>query len=173
MKKKMDIYTTAWRKGVKSTYYLHMKPRHTAEQSTVAVNKSEKLGKTGFASVFRQAQTNADLTQTDAETKIEPVVEIVQEEVIEKEHIMDKKTTEALSGPFALPLEQVKVEPVKIVVEPLKQTSEPIFSKVQTQLEPAHKEGEHFKVKIVDGKTYKVHAMPTDPQEKFMCDGCQ
>lgn len=47
----MSIYETAWRKGLKSTYYLHMKPRHTAEQSTVKVNKSEKLGKIGFAAV--------------------------------------------------------------------------------------------------------------------------
>src|SRR6185295_17126731 len=51
--KTMDIYFTAWRKGLKSTYYLHMKPRHGAEQSTVAVNKSAKIGKTGFASVFK------------------------------------------------------------------------------------------------------------------------
>jgi len=47
----MDIYMSAWEKGLKSTYYLHMKPRHTAEQSTIKVNKSEKLGKKGFASV--------------------------------------------------------------------------------------------------------------------------
>ncbi len=47
----MDIYTTAWDKGLKSTYYLHMKPRHTAEQSTVKVNKAAKIGKTGFAAV--------------------------------------------------------------------------------------------------------------------------
>ena len=31
----MDIYFAAWERGVKTTYYLHMKPRHTAEQSTV------------------------------------------------------------------------------------------------------------------------------------------
>ncbi len=47
----MEIYTTAWKKGLKSTYYLHMKPRHTAEQSTTKVNKAEKMGKTGFAAV--------------------------------------------------------------------------------------------------------------------------
>jgi ribonucleoside-diphosphate reductase alpha chain len=47
----MAIYTTAWRKGLKSTYYLHMKPRHTAEQSTVKVNKAEKMGKRGFGGV--------------------------------------------------------------------------------------------------------------------------
>ncbi|MEK7194094.1 MAG: ribonucleoside-diphosphate reductase subunit alpha [Patescibacteria group bacterium] len=45
----MKIYETAWEKGVKTTYYLHMKPRHTAEQSTVAVNKATALGKRGFS----------------------------------------------------------------------------------------------------------------------------
>ncbi|MCV2393677.1 ribonucleoside-diphosphate reductase subunit alpha [Actinotalea sp. M2MS4P-6] len=45
-----ELYATAWRKGVKTTYYLHMKPRHTAEQSTVRVNKTENLNTTGTAS---------------------------------------------------------------------------------------------------------------------------
>ncbi len=40
----MGIYASAWERGVKTTYYLHMKPRHTAEQSTVKVNKSEEIG---------------------------------------------------------------------------------------------------------------------------------
>lgn len=47
----MKIYSTAWEKGVKSTYYLHMKPRHTAEQSTVKVNKAEMTGKKGFGAI--------------------------------------------------------------------------------------------------------------------------
>ncbi|MCE9549205.1 ribonucleoside-diphosphate reductase subunit alpha [Candidatus Nomurabacteria bacterium] len=47
----MNIYTTAWDKGLKTTYYLHMKPRHSAEQSTTVVNKSEALGKRGFAAL--------------------------------------------------------------------------------------------------------------------------
>ncbi|MBI3337358.1 MAG: ribonucleoside-diphosphate reductase subunit alpha [Candidatus Staskawiczbacteria bacterium] len=50
----MDIYKTAWKKGLKTTYYLHMKPRHTAEQSTVSVNKREQLGKMGFSSVDQE-----------------------------------------------------------------------------------------------------------------------
>jgi len=41
----MEIYFAAWERGVKTTYYLHMKPRHTAEQSTVRVNKSESIGR--------------------------------------------------------------------------------------------------------------------------------
>jgi ribonucleoside-diphosphate reductase alpha chain len=46
----IDIYSTAWKKGLKTTYYLHVKPRHTAEQSTIKVNKSASLGskKVGF-----------------------------------------------------------------------------------------------------------------------------
>jgi ribonucleoside-diphosphate reductase alpha chain len=48
----MDLYRTAWKKGVKTTYYLHMKPRHTAEQSTIKVNKTAKLGRKGFAAVL-------------------------------------------------------------------------------------------------------------------------
>lgn len=36
----VDLYAAAWDLGVKTTYYLHMMPRHTAEQSTVTVNKA-------------------------------------------------------------------------------------------------------------------------------------
>ena len=39
----VDVYSAAWRQGVKTTYYLHMLPRHTAEQSTVRVNKAADL----------------------------------------------------------------------------------------------------------------------------------
>ncbi len=53
----MDIYMSAWERGVKTTYYLHMKPRHTAEQSTVKVNKAEELNST--VSVPAAAETPA------------------------------------------------------------------------------------------------------------------
>jgi ribonucleoside-diphosphate reductase alpha chain len=46
----MEIYSEAWNLGVKTTYYLHMKPRHTAEQSTVKVNKSEDINAGATAS---------------------------------------------------------------------------------------------------------------------------
>lgn len=51
----MQIYQSAWDKGLKSTYYLHMEPRHSAEQSTVSVNKAQKLGKVGFGAVKMRA----------------------------------------------------------------------------------------------------------------------
>ena len=55
----MNIYTAAWKKGVKTTYYLHMKPRHTAEQSTTKVNKGASLGKKGFAALRNRAAATA------------------------------------------------------------------------------------------------------------------
>ncbi|MEX2441934.1 MAG: ribonucleoside-diphosphate reductase subunit alpha, partial [Pontimonas sp.] len=50
----MSIYTSAWKRGVKTTYYLHMKPRHTAEQSTVKVNKSEQINQNSGSSSPRK-----------------------------------------------------------------------------------------------------------------------
>lgn len=41
------IYLEAWRRGLKTTYYLHVKPRHSAEQSTVKVNKAESTAGSG------------------------------------------------------------------------------------------------------------------------------
>ncbi len=55
----VDIYSSAWKRGVKTTYYLHMKPRHTAEQSTVKVNKAESLvegNKKGFGAAASDAE---------------------------------------------------------------------------------------------------------------------
>ena len=45
----MALYQAAWERGVKTTYYLHVKLRHTAEQSTVRVNKTERLTTHGTA----------------------------------------------------------------------------------------------------------------------------
>ncbi len=35
----VKIYTEAWKRGLKTTYYLHVKPRHQSEQTTVSVEK--------------------------------------------------------------------------------------------------------------------------------------
>ena len=69
----IDLYSTAWRKGLKSTYYLHMKPRHTAEQSTIAVNKAVTIGKKGFGAISNLGRM--------PEFKVEPVPAPVVEPV--------------------------------------------------------------------------------------------
>ncbi len=68
----MKIYETAWEKGVKTTYYLHMKPRHTAEQSTVAVNKATAMGQKGFSAVAMGAMNTNATKEVKAEIN-EPV----------------------------------------------------------------------------------------------------
>ena len=35
----VKIYSEAWKRGLKTTYYLHVKPRHQSEQTTVSVDK--------------------------------------------------------------------------------------------------------------------------------------
>lgn len=70
----MDIYATAWKRGVKTTYYLHMKPRHNAEQSTIAVNKGASIGKGGFAGLRKSAaisQTSESNTETETQRTAE------------------------------------------------------------------------------------------------------
>jgi ribonucleoside-diphosphate reductase alpha chain len=65
----MDIYMSAWERGVKTTYYLHMKPRHTAEQSTVKVNKSEEIGtgaRKGFGAAASAAPVAVEATPAAA-----------------------------------------------------------------------------------------------------------
>ncbi len=39
----VKIYSEAWRRGLKTTYYLHVKPRHQSEQTTVQSKNVEKV----------------------------------------------------------------------------------------------------------------------------------
>ena len=50
----VEVYSEAWRRGLKTTYYLHVKPRHQSEQSTVSVEKiaEQKIRKQGGARGF-------------------------------------------------------------------------------------------------------------------------
>ncbi|WP_349897566.1 ribonucleoside-diphosphate reductase subunit alpha [Parafrigoribacterium soli] len=71
----MDIYYGAWERGVKTTYYLHMKPRHQAEQSTVKVNKSEEISggtKRGFGAAA--PVTPGEASAVSAVPEAEPAV---------------------------------------------------------------------------------------------------
>ncbi|HVU06321.1 MAG TPA: ribonucleoside-diphosphate reductase subunit alpha [Candidatus Paceibacterota bacterium] len=74
----MKIYTAAWEKGVKTTYYLHMKPRHTAEQSTVRVNKAEVMGKKGFAAVASTLSSTVADKKAPFEAPLQKSLEIVE-----------------------------------------------------------------------------------------------
>lgn len=58
----VEIYSEAWRRGLKTTYYLHVKPRHQSEQVSIKANKVEqKLGqdarKVGFGGFYKAKVT--------------------------------------------------------------------------------------------------------------------
>ncbi len=78
----MKIYSTAWDKGLKTTYYLHMKPRHNAEQSTTKVNKQDITGKRGFAvlSTFK-VEPKEEIPIPVAVTASAPAQTLAQSEV--------------------------------------------------------------------------------------------
>ncbi|MCA9376635.1 ribonucleoside-diphosphate reductase subunit alpha [Candidatus Nomurabacteria bacterium] len=70
VEKMMDVYLEAWLRGVKTTYYLHMKPRHTAEQSTIRVNKAKAINKKGFKSVSDAKTASDDNVESDIPTNL-------------------------------------------------------------------------------------------------------
>jgi ribonucleoside-diphosphate reductase alpha chain len=76
----MKVYVDAWERGLKTTYYLHMKPRHSAEQSTLAINKSTAIGKAGFGAAINKSGFGAAVIATKAE-----VSELVESPVQPKE----------------------------------------------------------------------------------------
>ncbi len=77
MEEMKGVYMTAWKKGLKTTYYLHMKPRHTAEQSTTTVNKGQLTGKRGFGAikVAASAPTTTESVPESAEAPSPVVIE--------------------------------------------------------------------------------------------------
>ncbi|MEK7664246.1 MAG: ribonucleoside-diphosphate reductase subunit alpha [Patescibacteria group bacterium] len=190
--KTMDIYYTAWKKGLKSTYYLHMKPRHTAEQSTVAVNKSAQIGKTGFAAVFKMARNDAESNGGSSALAEGKTVssELRRNELSENYEVSGvpgstfAKIKESPKSPEII--EQKKDSNFQPPTSNIK--SSQIFSNVQTQItlenqisniknqkDSEKKEGAphmHYQERVVNGKVYRIH-MSSDPQENFTCDSCQ
>ncbi len=86
----MKIYSTAWEKGLKTTYYLHMKPKHNAEQSTTRVNKSEAQGHKGFSAVFSTKEKKEEVAEAPY-VEPTPVVAAMPEIAIETPPLVLKK----------------------------------------------------------------------------------
>ncbi len=136
----MNIYSTAWKKGLKSTYYLHMKPRHTAEQSTVHVNKAEAMGKRGFAAVAHET-VEAAISQPQMAEAVASFM----------------KTPITVAPIDATPA--VSPIPEGNVIQAVAHESAPT---AQVQKETEHKHAHATEI-----------ILPSDPQEKFLCDSCQ
>lgn len=179
----MKIYQTAWEKGVKTTYYLHMKPRHTAEQSTVAVNKGQQIGKTGFAALGLKKESGAfamplqkSLEVAEVQSVVmstpnpAPVIKKESEIVVTAEKILQNATVQASSeavsrvGGFAsvAPAPLLQTETEKSNVGAPEVMSMPLVEKVLVS-KPAPA------VTVSDA----VKVCPIDPAERAQCDSCQ
>jgi ribonucleoside-diphosphate reductase alpha chain len=140
----MNIYESAWKKGLKTTYYLHMKPRHTAEQSTVAVNKAQKMGKVGFGAISGLASA----------------LEIKEEVVVAREPV---------PSPVSVPL--YVPESVGVLESPKEEVFarvEAIQKAPESAIEIPKPKG--F---AAVSSSQAAHVCPIDPAEKALCDSCQ
>ncbi len=166
----MKIYTAAWEKGVKTTYYLHMKPRHTAEQSTVRVNKAEKLGKVGFGAIASAVAEKKAVFDTPLQTSLHitepaPMVKPVEAPVVTQAPVIEQKIEQkpervswSISKPSVAPKPQPTPEPV---IEEKKTGYQSLSDLASLNVQKP-------RVIMTGNKT-----CPTDPSELAQCDSCQ
>ncbi len=141
----MGIYMTAWEKGLKTTYYLHMKPRHSAEQSTTKVNKATSLGKRGFGVLFNQAPSpSAPLSAPEAIPTPPP----------SPAPLASSSTTSFITtieeAPSTPPQPMFASQPLSIPSTPAPTPAAPTDLKAQLN-----------------------KACPIDPMERLQCESCQ
>ena len=149
MENMKNVYMTAWRKGLKTTYYLHMKPRHTAEQSTTTVNKQEMTGKRGFGAIKTAAASTAPAGSTPSPMTMETPSPVAVAETPAFAHAQAK--------PAQAKMQQSVAEPVSAPA------AASVASQVQTQ-----------KTAPVGFKKAKEYNAPEDPAESpNVCIDCQ
>jgi len=161
MNETMKIYSTAWEKGLKSTYYLHLKPRHSAEQSTVKVDKSSRFGRKAFGG-FASVRTELPQEQVAIKSPLEmeravPVaipISAVHLSALKEHTVAVPEVVEEVvaSAPVSKPFAGVKPEPASN-----------LFNQDSIEKKPEAK-----KLKVVRSASY-----PTDPSEALQCDSCQ
>lgn len=143
----MEFYLEAWRRGLKTTYYLHAKPRHKAEQSTVKVNKAKNINKKGFGAV--------------SEVKSEPTVQL---------SLDPQKEVKGFG--FAKANEETREDNNANNTGNSQSTgSTGGFGFGKTMEDSKGEEKVEFKATY---KSYRVgKACPVDPAERALCDACQ
>jgi ribonucleoside-diphosphate reductase alpha chain len=176
----MKIYMTAWEKGLKSTYYLHMKPRHTAEQSTVKVNKAEKMGKTGFGSVARAFSSASVVPAAVSAASASPIARASVASTFAAAVSVPVEAKESGASPTAMPTTPgfARAAPVPNLFTATEKVREKAQEKVQEKEQ---------KKNLGDGKKAKSAYMPlsadilkkapkvcpADPADRAQCDACQ
>ncbi len=146
----IDIYSNAWEKGLKTTYYLHVKPKHTAEQSTTKVNKGQAMGKIGFAAIFNK-QPAVTATVATPEPEVKKVEQVVLPDQKPEVVVVDEVVEEVV----------IKKEEPQTVAQT---TTSPVASPVSAQ--PAEVAKRRMQEELV------IHG-PVDPMDALLCEGCQ
>ncbi len=181
----MAIYTTAWEKGLKSTYYLHMKPRHNAEQSTTRVNKAEMIGKKGFGAIKgfgaapamteekpagvgfgRVVPTEPVTTEVTAGETI-PMTVTLSASPVAEEPIVSKPVGFAQPHVAQAPVAALKPVGFAQTVAP-SSVSAPSMAAAQMPSTPAVSQAP-----TAAPERPKMNIVVADPGEENICDGCQ
>ncbi|EYR63313.1 ribonucleotide-diphosphate reductase subunit alpha [Actinotalea ferrariae CF5-4] len=184
-----DLYRAAWERGVKTTYYLHMKPRHTAEQSTVRVNKAEshgpaagRSGRVGFGRAAAPAGASAPAPAPALSAALTPATppalttrpadRISRQEGAPADGVVAEgdRTTTPLAGGEST----ATAAPARRgfgfagVASPTPPTVAPSAVGSPSAESPDDAMSDDLGLDVVDGV-----ACPVDPMERLQCDSCQ
>lgn len=162
------LYEDAWRMGVKTTYYLHMMPRHTAEQSTVAVNKAAATpgaggARRGFGARSGSAARPGSGARAGSGVRAGFGARTGQQ----------REAPEPVSSqqPGSVTPSATAQAPASPLAAPTASSGAPIASSGGPTPEPAVEPvapEDVQEVEIVDGA-----ACPVDPIERLQCESCQ
>lgn len=195
-----SVYMAAWKRGLKTTYYLHMKPRHTAEQSTTNVNKSALTGKRGFAGISaaplaaEPAPTISPIQQSPIQQSPIQVPDMVPVKAESKPAPVEAPRGFApVAAQSALPIQPAMQQPLPtpapVPQAPVAQAPAPVaasapmpttaagqrigFATVASQsAQPATPNPVSNEAQAPAVKK-KAFVCPVDPAERAQCDSCQ
>jgi ribonucleoside-diphosphate reductase alpha chain len=179
MEEMKSVYMSAWKKGLKTTYYLHMKPRHTAEQSTTNVDKSQMTGKRGFGAIKLAAVASVPTpVPVPSPLTPAPVIPVT----------IETSAYEAVAMPTANPLGfSTTSTPSPVEINPstvLPQVQETVIVRAsaisETEPSTVATRGSITTLPIqpespvAPAPAKRAPATcPIDPQERLLCDSCQ
>jgi len=172
------IYSDAWKRGLKTTYYLHMQPRHTAEQSTVKVNKSETIGRrTGFGFGSAAAPKRVSLGGTaDAPIPVEAAASTIIAQAPVAPVVEAPAATVTFVVPVAPAPEPVVPAPARgfgfSAVRPPAAVAPVAPAPAPVAAAPAPAPADSVRLPVVDDDEVGF-VCPTDPQERLQCEACQ
>ncbi len=170
----MHIYSTAWKKGLKATYYLHMKPQHNAEQSTVTVNKAEKMGRKGFANI-RSSSAAGGFASVQASAEVNPEKSSITVDIQAQVGKIEGDTgtnadmhTDAIIGTEPNESAVAGSESGDKYQNGNEEATSDIVAEAAPAAEPKVEAAPVVKTRVVTAADFDL-----DPQEGLVCDSCQ